>query len=63
MLWETSTRKYFLGLEKQNIGKMITKLEITDDREMFQKVSRSLIDLSLINKVDMVCLSPVGYGV
>ena len=24
---------------------------------------RNLLDMGLINKVDMVCLSPVGYGV
>ena len=29
----------------------------------FLELGESKVDMGLINKVDMVCLSPVGYGV
>ena len=33
------------------------------DRSFELRVNSNMVNMGLINKVDMVCLSPVGYGV
>ena len=41
-------------------------LSIRSDSEIFQErrlAKLKQVNMALINKVDMVCLSPVGYGV
>ena len=44
------------------------KLQISHSKTSFEKNNcfsawASTLNMGLINKVDMVCLSPVGYGV
>ena len=46
---------------------MSTKLTLIYSKTSFEKncfsAWASTLNMGLINKVDMVCLSPVGYGV
>ena len=56
-------------------GRNFAVLKLAEDIELLRKYSKtsiekncfsawsSTLNMGLINKVDMVCLSPVGYGV
>ena len=56
-----------LGDIAQNITKMSPRRVLQNSKTSFEKncfsALASTLNMGLINKVDMVCLLPVGYGV
>ena len=54
-------------MDNQRMNKIISKVYSKRSKTSFEKncfsAWASTLNMGLINKVDMVCLSPVGYGV